>query len=46
MTYREMVVEPDKSSKLVRGMLKPDGQMPTDEDLKQDYTDYLIRKYL
>ena len=38
--------EPGKSLKLVRGMLKPDGPMPTDEELKQDYTDYLIRKYL
>jgi len=35
-----------KSLKLVRGMLKPDGPMPTDEELKEDYTDYLIRKYL
>ena len=38
--------EPGKSPKLTRGMLKPDGPMPTDEELKQDYTDYLIRKYL
>jgi hypothetical protein len=35
-----------KSLKLVRGMLKPDGPMPTDEELKEDYTNYLIRKYL
>ena len=34
------------SLKLVRGMLKPDGPMPTDEELKEDYTNYLIRKYL
>ena len=38
--------EPGKSPKLVRGMLKPDGPMPTDEELKQDYTDHLIKKYL
>lgn len=38
--------EPDQSLVLVRGMLKPDGPMPTDEELKQDYTDYLIKKYL
>jgi hypothetical protein len=38
--------EPGRAPKLVRGMLKPDGPMPTDEELKQDYTDYLIKKYL
>ena len=38
--------EPVQSLVLVRGMLKPDGPMPTDEELKQDYTDYLIKKYL
>jgi hypothetical protein len=38
--------EPGKSLALVRGMLKPDGPMPTDEELEQDYTDYLIKKYL
>ena len=35
-----------KSLKLVCGMRKPDGPMPTDEELKEDYTNYLIRKYL
>ena len=30
----------------VLGMLTPDGPMPTDEELKEDYTDYLIKKYL
>ena len=38
--------KPGQPPRLVRGMLKPDGPMPTDEELKQDYTDYLIRKYL
>ena len=32
--------------KLSRGMLKPVGPLPSDNDLRQDYTDYLIRKYL
>ena len=29
----------------VEGILKPDGPMPTDEELKDDYTRYLIEKY-
>jgi len=28
------------------GILKPDGPMPTDQELKDDYTNYLIKKYL
>jgi len=31
---------------LMRGIIKPDGAMPTDEELKEDYVDYLIKKYL
>ncbi|HLF28572.1 MAG TPA: DUF2281 domain-containing protein [Anaerolineae bacterium] len=31
---------------LVRGMLKPNGPMPTDDELKEDYIDHLIEKYL
>ncbi|MFN8474458.1 MAG: hypothetical protein U0822_19865 [Anaerolineae bacterium] len=30
----------------LRGILKPDGPMPTDEELKDDYTRYLIEKYV
>jgi hypothetical protein len=29
----------------VRGMLKVDGQLPTDEELSDDYADYLTKKY-
>jgi hypothetical protein len=29
----------------VLGLLKPDGPMPTDEELKRDYIDYLENKY-
>ncbi|HZS45248.1 MAG TPA: hypothetical protein VFC63_09120 [Blastocatellia bacterium] len=29
----------------VRGIAKPDGPMPTDEELKEDYTRYLMEKY-
>jgi hypothetical protein len=29
----------------VRGMLKVDGPIPTDEELEEAYTDYLIEKY-
>ncbi len=31
---------------LVRGMLKPEGLMPTDQELHDDYVEYLIRKYV
>jgi len=27
------------------GMIKPEGHIPTDEEIKEDYTNYLIRKY-
>ena len=33
-------------AELVRGMLKPEGPSPTDEEIREDYTNYLIRKYL
>ncbi len=29
----------------VEGILKPDGPMPTDEELKDDYIQYLMEKY-
>jgi hypothetical protein len=31
---------------LVRGMLKPEGPLPTDKELHDDYVEYLIRKYV
>ncbi len=31
---------------LVRGMLKPEGPIPTDQELHDDYVEYLIRKYV
>lgn len=31
---------------LVRGMLKPEGPVPTDKELHDDYVEYLIRKYV
>ncbi len=30
----------------VRGMLKPEGLPPTDDELAEDYTRYLIEKYV
>jgi hypothetical protein len=33
-------------AKLVRGMLKPEGLVPTDKELHDDYVEYLIRKYV
>jgi hypothetical protein len=32
--------------KLTRGMLKPNGVVPTDKELKDDYVNYLLKKYL
>lgn len=32
--------------RLRRGMLKPAGPMPTDQQLHEDYVDYLVEKYL
>ena len=29
----------------IRGIAKPDGPIPTDEELKEDYTRYLMEKY-
>jgi hypothetical protein len=29
----------------IRGIAKPDGPMPTYEELKEDYTRYLMEKY-
>ena len=29
----------------IRGIARPDGPMPTDEELKEDYTRYLAEKY-
>jgi hypothetical protein len=29
----------------VRGMIKPDGPIPTDEEIKEDYVNYLMEKY-
>ena len=33
------------SASEVRGMLKPDGPLPTDEELKSAYTEHLLEKY-
>lgn len=29
----------------IRGIAKPDGEPPSDSEIKGDYTDYLLRKY-
>lgn len=29
----------------LRGLIKPDGPMPTDAELREDYVRYLIEKY-
>ncbi|MCX6030470.1 MAG: hypothetical protein NT169_14375 [Chloroflexi bacterium] len=35
-----------RAPKLVCGMLKPKGLAPSDRELREDYEDYLIEKYL
>lgn len=35
-----------RAPRLWRGMLKPSGPMPTDQELKDAYEDYLVEKYL
>lgn len=35
-----------RAPRLWRGMLKPSGPMPTDQELKDAYEDYLLEKYL
>ena len=50
-SVREDFSAPQKALDVVpfvtlRGALKPNGPMPTDEELKDDYVDYLIEKYL
>ncbi len=29
----------------IRGIAKPNGKVPTDSEIREDYTDYLARKY-
>jgi hypothetical protein len=36
---------PGSSLERVRGMLKPEGPLPSDNTLAKDYTQYLIEKY-
>ncbi len=47
MTVKELLTETPEDSSLSRvlGIIKPDGETPTDEELKQDYIDYLMNKY-
>ncbi len=33
------------SAARLRGILKPDGPIPTDREIKEDYVSYLIEKY-
>ncbi len=35
----------DSSLSRVLGLLTPEGPMPTDDELKEGYVDYLIEKY-
>ena len=45
---REQTQPPEDRSSIVsrlRGIAKPDGPIPSDEDLKEDYIRYLEEKY-
>jgi hypothetical protein len=33
------------SAERLRGILKPDGPIPTDREIKEDYLNYLVEKY-
>lgn len=43
----DMALQGERPSSLsrVRGMLKGEGPPPSDDELKNDYTEYLIEKY-
>jgi hypothetical protein len=43
----EMHPRADRESAVrrLRGIAKPDGPMPSDEEIKEDYTRYLTEKY-
>ena len=50
-TVRQAANEPrpatddEFSAVRLRGILKPDGPIPTDREIKEDYVSYLIEKY-
>ncbi len=33
------------SAARMRGIIKPDGPIPTDDEIKEDYINYLVQKY-
>ncbi|MCC7162286.1 MAG: hypothetical protein IT331_07315 [Anaerolineae bacterium] len=39
------VSEPVMADSLTRGMLRPEERIPSDEELQDDYINYLIQKY-
>ena len=36
---------PVPPASVMRGIAQPTGKMPTDDEIREDYTDYLIEKY-
>jgi len=50
LVREEVVVKARRKSRSsldrMLGILKSDGPLPTDQELKDDYTNYLINKYL
>jgi hypothetical protein len=41
----EPAADDEFSAARLRGILKPDGPIPTDREIKEDYVSYLIEKY-
>ncbi len=44
-TSRDTSRQQSLGRKDLRGILKVEGQAPTDDELRDEYTDYLIQKY-
>ena len=41
----ELTNSPRSSLERIRGIAKPDGETPTDSEINDGYTDYLVKKY-
>jgi hypothetical protein len=44
-SVRQELAATTEAPELVMGMLRPEGSVPTDQDLKEDYINYLDDKY-
>ena len=39
------IADDEFSAARLRGILKPDGPIPTDREIKEEYVNYLVEKY-